>query len=360
MQIAKRIFQCVAVAAAATAFAAAPSQAQYYSGKTITLLIGYSPSSGVTGGARTLAPYWEKHIPGKPTIIIKNMPGAGSLKAQNFYYEKAKRDGMLIYFGPIAVVGKVIGNPGLRSKYEEMRYLGGFGRTMIVLTRKPAIPEVKKPADIAMAKKKIVIAGTRPTSNISTIHRISFELLGVPHRYVPGYRGAEKAMTAVLRGEVDSYSATDSFYRANAEATAVKTGKVLPLYYYPTFDINGKPEKNKYFPELMSFVDVYKQVHGKEPSGPKWEAMKWIMNFVGKMVLSAYALPGVPDQAVADLRKGFYAAMGDAAFQKEYFKRFSVGVTPMSIEQGTQYLQTFEKANPEMVKFLKGYHKKKK
>src|SRR5262245_32142736 len=77
-----------------TSDARADTVAQFYAGKSLQLVIGYAPGGGYDLYARTLARHIGRHIPGKPTIVVQNMPGAGSLKAANFLYTIAPRDGM--------------------------------------------------------------------------------------------------------------------------------------------------------------------------------------------------------------------------------------------------------------------------
>ena len=91
----KRMF---VVAAALALAAAAPlaAHAQYYAGKTITIIVGYKPGGGYDRTARMLARHLPDHIPGKPTIIVQNMPGANSLIAANHIYNVAKPDGLTI------------------------------------------------------------------------------------------------------------------------------------------------------------------------------------------------------------------------------------------------------------------------
>src|SRR5215218_7752465 len=79
--------------AAAFAPAAAQPAADFYRGKTLTLIVGYSVGGGYDTYARVLARHMAKHIPGNPSIIVQNMPGAGSLKAANFLYTIAPKDG---------------------------------------------------------------------------------------------------------------------------------------------------------------------------------------------------------------------------------------------------------------------------
>ena len=83
----------LAVATAALVALSAPASAQYYEGKTITILSGYSPGSSVTIGGRALANVLKQKLPGNPNVVVKVMTGGGGIKAQNFFSEKSKKDG---------------------------------------------------------------------------------------------------------------------------------------------------------------------------------------------------------------------------------------------------------------------------
>ena len=99
-RISKITLGLAATAAMLTASAiSTTASAQYYKGKTIEIIVGFS-AGGTDTAARIIARRLPKYIPGNPSIVVKNMPGAGSLKAQNFIYERAKPNGMTIGFNP--------------------------------------------------------------------------------------------------------------------------------------------------------------------------------------------------------------------------------------------------------------------
>ena len=137
--LSRRLAIATGAAFVATAFSL-PVDAQFYKGKTITLISGYSGASGVTVSAQLFAEHWKKHIPGQPKMVVKVLSGGGGSKAQNFIYEKARNNGLTLYWGPIAVVGKTVGNPGYRAEYHELEYFGGYGDTLVTYGRKDARP----------------------------------------------------------------------------------------------------------------------------------------------------------------------------------------------------------------------------
>ena len=126
---------------AALFFGALTADAQYFAGKTITILIAYSPGGTSGTMTRVMAPYYAKYIPGKPTIIMKYMPGAGGLRAQNYLYEKAKPDGRTIGYWPIASHSQLLGAPGIRFDYGKFTVIGSV-RTgpILLIARRDIVP----------------------------------------------------------------------------------------------------------------------------------------------------------------------------------------------------------------------------
>lgn len=350
-----RVIPFLSLFSAAMVAVAAPSGAQTYAGKNITLLIGYGAGSGVTSAARSFVPHWRKHIPGNPNIVVKNLTGGGGVKAQNFMYEKAKPDGLTIYWGPIAMIGQLISSPGVRAKYEEFEYIGGSGRTLVTYIRKAAVPGFSKPADILKAQKPLAIACTRQSSNLCILQRLSFEMLGVPYRIVPGYRGASKILAALRQNEVDTHSTPDHTYRSVVEPTYVNPGAGAGIYYFPPIDAQGNAEPNKNLSHVKNFVDLYTEIHGKPPSGPKWKTMKWIQTYLGKMVLSVYAPPGTPKKFVEELRKSYAATANDEVYLAEYLKQFHVPLNVATAAEGEKFFSTFKNTDPEILALLKEY-----
>ena len=98
------------------------AQEPNFDGKTVRIVVGFSAGGGFDAYARAIARHLGKHLPGKPTIIVENMPGAGSLIAANFTYNQAKPDGLTIgHFIGGVVVGQLLGNPGAQFDSQKIR-----------------------------------------------------------------------------------------------------------------------------------------------------------------------------------------------------------------------------------------------
>ena len=122
------------------------AQEPNFDGKTVRIVVGFSAGGGFDAYARAIARHLGKHIPGKPTIIVENMPGAGSLIAANFTYNQAKPDGLTIgHFIGGVVVGQVLGNPGAQFDSQRFEWIGAPSRLEAVcaLTKTTGVIDIK-------------------------------------------------------------------------------------------------------------------------------------------------------------------------------------------------------------------------
>lgn len=185
------------------ALAAAPAPAQYYSGKTVTIVVGYKTGGGYDATARVLARHLPKHIPGKPTVIVQNMPGANSIIAANHVYAVAKPDGLTIgTFNrnlPIAQLTKV---EGVKFDMAKFAWVGSAASECTVFAIRTDLP-YKTFEDLRKSKQQIVIGATGPGASTYDFPLLLKEFLGVNIKLVSGYQSSADIMLAVERKEVD-------------------------------------------------------------------------------------------------------------------------------------------------------------
>ena len=343
---------------------ASQASAQDFKGKTVTILTGYSAGSSVSITARAFSGHLKKHLPGNPNVVVKIMAGGGGVKAQNFFSEKAKKDGTTLYFGPLAVVGKAIGRKEVRGAYDKFGYIGGYGIALVTYGRKDVFSAFDPAKGIMKAKGKMRVGGTRPMSNLSVIHRIAFDLMGFNYSFVPGYRGSDKSLRALLQKEIHSYTAPEDVFTKLMIPALVNKGEGAGYFQYARMDIDGKPIREKSSANVPYFRDVYKKATGKDVGGPRWDTMNWISTYVSNLVLSTYAPPGTPAATTAVLRKAFAAAMADPEYLKFHTKRFGSAPRITDVKVAEKFLNTFVKSDPNVVKVLKDFQaqvrKKKK
>ena len=343
-------------ALALSAVSTAPADAQYYKGKSITMLVGFGAGSGVTTTARVFSKHLGKHIPGNPNVVVKNLPGAGSVKANNFVYEKAKPDGLTVIYGPVFAFNEIISAPGVRFKFSNFTYIGGtFAAERLMFMRRDAVPGgAKTSADIMKAKNLRMVAGAASTI-LSLYSRPALDLLGVKYIYIPGHRGGGAVRNAVRNGTGNIAAHGLSGYRAAVQRTQVKDGTAMPLWYFPLKNPDGSfQKKSATVTDMPNYLDVYREVHGKEPSGPHWK----FFNLVAELDTLQWAMFGPPNmnkQAAADLIKGFESANGDPALQAQYKKIVGSGHELHSRAFAAKYFETIKNIDPAMVKYAKEY-----
>src|SRR5215813_6492838 len=150
MMIAKASTLAGCVIAATLAFASeARAQGEFYAGKRLTIIVGLEAGGTVDTLARTFAVQLRKHIPGSPTIVVQNMPGAGGSAATNYLQERAAPDGLTILYGPWDPLAQALSDPILRARYEDFEYLGGTGDIRVNYARTDMIPGgLRSPRDI--------------------------------------------------------------------------------------------------------------------------------------------------------------------------------------------------------------------
>jgi tripartite-type tricarboxylate transporter receptor subunit TctC len=198
----KRMF---VIGAALVLAAAAPmaAQAQYYAGKTITIVVGYKPGGGYDRTARMLARHLPDHIPGKPTIIVQNMPGANSLIAANHVYNVAKPDGLTIgTFNRNLPIAQLLKVDGVKFDMTKFAWIGSAASESTILAIRSDLP-YKTIEDLKKAKEPVVIGATGPGANTYDFPLLLKEMLGLNLKVVSGYSSSADIMLAIERKEVD-------------------------------------------------------------------------------------------------------------------------------------------------------------
>src|SRR5436190_8176619 len=192
----------ILAASIAAAAPAAAADADFYSGKSITLLIGFSAGGGYDIYARTLARHMARHLPGNARLVPQNMPGAGSLKAVNYLYNVAPRDGTVIgAFAPGTVLEPLLGrSEGAQFDAPNFTWLGSISREVSVCA-------FIKSAGIRswddMRSKKYVIGASGGGAESDVFPNVLRKLFHLPLRIVTGYPGGTEIILAMERREVD-------------------------------------------------------------------------------------------------------------------------------------------------------------
>lgn len=335
---------------------AASADAQYFKGKTVTILAGFSPGGGIDTAARLYARHFGKHVAGNPKFIVKNMTGAGGLKAMNFLYEKAKSDGLTLNYAPYGVTDAAMGRKGLRFDYAKLDYVGGnLTGPVVAFARTDIVPGgLKDTRDIVKAPK-LIVAGNRPDGVLDMLGRLALEQLGLSFTYVTGYRGAARSRNSVRQGETNIMAMALPGYRAGVHKTMTETGLVRLLWRYPLRNADGSYGNKEFAPEVPTFQEVHKQIKGQEPSGPFWRAMKLVMDQRSLANTVIVAPPKTNPEALSALREGYSALVRDTAYIAEAKKILGFVPTPIMHKTITDGLTPLLQADKKTLSFLETY-----
>jgi tripartite-type tricarboxylate transporter receptor subunit TctC len=299
MTISRRASLSAAVIAATIgtlAPACAQSPEEFYKGKNVDLVIGYPPAGSNDVYARLLARHLGKHIPGKPTIVPKNMPGAGSFLALANMANVAPTDGTAIAIGaPTAALDEKLGSQGVRFKTAEFNWIGRID-SLINIVFMWHTAKVKTIADAQQMES--TLSGTGAGSTVSVYPTVMNNVLGTKFRLVMGYKGSADAQLAVERGEVDGHSTS---------WTAVKVGHPgwLPekkIVILVQFALKKHPE----LPDVPTVVELARNDEERA-------ILRAVMNAT-EIGTAFFTTPRVPADRVAALRRAFDATMKDPEF----------------------------------------------
>lgn len=326
----------VAVLAGAVLFggAAMPAgAADFYAGKSIDFVIGGNPGGGYDTYARTIARHLSAHIPGQPSIIAKNMPGAGSTKAAVYMFRVAPKDGTVIAaVYPGAVMGPLL-DDRMKSKFKptDFAYIGSAASG----TRVCATFQTSKIKTFQDAQQNRTVLGASAAGGSTRDYPLLLNTLtGTKFDIVSGYKGTVDILLAMERGEVDGLCGYDWSSLTSQRSDWLRDGKMhvlvqMALDPHPQLTKLGVPQvwqflKNDDDRRLMELV-LGQQVFGRPYIAP----------------------PGTPADRVAILRTAFDQTMTDPAFLKEADKSRIV-ITPTSGEK-VQELVAKLYATPERI-----------
>lgn len=261
------------VLALVAALAAVPAWAQYYAGKTVTIVVGYKTGGGYDAVARLLARHLPKHIPGKPTVIVQNMPGANSIIAANHVYNVAKPDGLTVAtFNrnlPIAQLTKVA---GVKYDMTKFAWVGSAASESTILAIRADLP-YKSFEDLRKADKELIIGATGPGANTYDFPLLLRELLGVKIKIVSGYPSSSDIMLAVERKEVDgragSYSSILRFIERGLVRPVIRARAVEPgIENLPVDETFAPNPRAKAIMALRSAPEVVGRPYVMHPDTP--------------------------------------------------------------------------------------------
>ena len=273
-----RRFIYVAASAATLALMAGPTAAQapFYQGKQLKVLVGFTPGGGTDLFGRIIAEGLARSIEGKPTVLVQNMPGAGSVVASNYYVQKAPRDGSFVLIGTGQLLMRImLGLDGSKAKVSELEAL--VASPMGRVTYASPSTGIKTLKDILHPREPLVLGVPEAISTIDAVHGLT--LVKANFRAVMGYPGKAETRLALLRNEVNLDSQSTPLFETGVRPV-VKEGKAVPLFTQGLME-GDRLVRDPAAPDLPTVAEAYREIHGVDPSGPAWEAYKAMVRAVG-------------------------------------------------------------------------------
>jgi tripartite-type tricarboxylate transporter receptor subunit TctC len=314
---------CALAGACATA-AKADAVADFYKGRTVTIVVSSAAAGGYDAVARAVARHLGKHMPGNPTFIVRNMPGAGGMTATNFLYNNAEKDGV--------VIGLVQNNTpfeplfGTReARYDPVKFnwLGSPSSETAMVLLWHAVP-VNSVADLKAREVAVGVSGANSTPAFFT--RLLNATLGTKMKLINGYPGQNDVLLAMERREVDGHpSAFFNSVRSTRPAwLRDKTVKAILQY---------GAEKLAELADVPLASDLVASDEDRLVMQAAFAALA-----LGRPFL---APPGIPPERVAALRQAFAATIADAEFLAEA-ERLGLGLN--TARTGEQIQEVIERA----------------
>jgi tripartite-type tricarboxylate transporter receptor subunit TctC len=279
-------------------------------GRTVSIIVGFSPGGAYDLYARVLAKYMGKYLPGNPTLVVQNMPGAGGLKAANYLYRVAPRDGST--FGTFArgvVIGPLFGEGSFDAT--KFSWIGSVTDDVNVCLSWHT-SAVKTWNDLL--SKPFTVAGQGPQADPNIYANLVKNLFGAPIRVVSGYPGSNEITLAMERGEVDGVCAL-SYSTVRTTLGEQIRNKDINIVF------QAGMKKAADLPDVPLLLDLARD-------DTQRTVLKLIMGVQG-MARPFLATPGLPQARKEELRAAFGDTMKDAAFLAEA-KRLNLEINPSS------------------------------
>ena len=285
------------ILAAGGTTASAQSPADFYKGRNVTLVIGIAPGGGYDLGARMVARHLGKHIPGNPTVIAQNMPGANSVNAANYVAGIAPKDGTVIWTGSRSTAYEpLMGNAAAKFDPGKVRWLGSVSSEIGIIFAWHTAPH--QTAEDLWKQEMTVGAVDRGAENFLFPNAYN-NLLGTKFRIVRGYANQPAIGLAIERGEVqgDGNSSWSNFPTSHGKWLTEKKVRLL---------MQSAVERHPELPDLPTVMEF-----------ARTDEQRAILRLLLSMKTFGYpyfVAPEVPDDRVQALRDAFAATMKDAAF----------------------------------------------
>ena len=274
---------------------AAAAQGDFLKGQTVHFLVGYSPGGGYDTYARMLAPYFEKHT--GATVVVENRPGGGGTTALNQLY-RAKPDGltMMMLNGESAIISQLTGQPGVAYDMAKVTIFGRVQEEPHFVIVNPKLPDSLK--EIVASGKKIKFSAGSRTDNLGDYAAVLCQALAMNCQIITGYKGSKEAALAVMNGEADALTISES-----SALNYSKGGKTKIV-------ATVARKRSEARPDMPTVYEMFQL----DPAHKWWLDFRLGIQAIGRCVVGT---PGLPPERLAALQKLWREVLTDPALVAE-------------------------------------------
>lgn len=321
-----------ALMAAGMASAKAQPAAEFYKGRTVTVVVGIEQGTGFDAYARTLARHIGRHIPGAPTVIVTNMPGASGLIAYNWLANVAPKDGTTFVIASFNVPFEpMLGNEQARFKGQQLSWIGNMDASGVSVCLARPDSGIAKWADVY--DREITMGAAGRGGAISQVPRALIEIGGAKIKLIEGYVGTASVKLAIQRGELQgicgiSLSTVRTQWRDVTDSGAVHM--MLQVGPKPDASLAGVPHIFE-FARTEADKQVYSLIFGPQALGRSFAAP-----------------PGLPQDRLDALRQSFTATMTDDKFLDDA-RQANLDLAPQSGAEVQAFVEALYSSPPEAI-----------
>lgn len=305
--------------------------AEFYKGKTFTILVGQEPGTGFDIYSRALARHFSRHVPGNPSVIVQNMTGASGVVAFNWLYNVAPKDGTVMGTSSqnVAVEG-LFGNTSAKYEATRFNWIGNMEESAAVCG---VTPEANVTKFDDLLTRELVVGATGPTGPIGQSARALNGIAGTRLKITSGYKGTASIKLAMASGEVQGicglpWSTIKSFWKDELDAKR----------FLPIIQLSARR-----LPELGSIAHI-------DDYAKNDEAKQVVDLIFGQLALGRIyaAPPGIPAERVTALRAAFMSTMADKEFLADAEKT-RIDIIPTTGDQVDALVKRFYAAPAPVV-----------
>ena len=339
----RSIAAALALLALAGASARADSVADFYKGKIVNLVVGYGSGGGYDVYGRLVATHLGKYIPGNPTVVIQNMPGAGSLRAVNYLYNTAPKDGTVLatFARDMPLMGLIGNNANVRFDPRKLTWLGSSSSygddAYLLMTRKDAA--VKSIADARRAGgPPLVLGGTAEGATGNDISTVLRDALSLNIKIIVGYPDSNALFLAADRKETDGrFVGLSAVSSSHPEWLRAGSNMQVLLQF-------ARLTRHPQFPEVPTARELAESDRAR--------ALIELAELPYRLSRPFAAPPGLPAERAKALQQAFLAVHQDPDYLDEA-QKLKVDVSPIGGDEVLRAIDGIAGAPPDLLDYIK-------